>query len=254
MKISILGPLELSEDGVKFRVPGEKLRALVAALALCAGRPATKEQLIDELWPDSPPRNAANSLQGHVARLRKILGEETGRESLRDIVQTSDAGYALALAPQDIDGLKFCEMVNQVGLRPDMDSLNVIAVLTEALSLWRGPALIDTGHGRISRLAYARLAETKLNAYERLFDAQLALGENRALITELEQLHQQHPLRERFCGQLMTALYQAGRQAEALDLYHQLRQRLAVDLGLEPSQALRDKFHGILQQDPALLR
>ncbi|KRV46512.1 hypothetical protein AQ490_11510 [Wenjunlia vitaminophila] len=253
MQVNILGSLEVVDEGISLSIPGEKLRAILAVLALTPGSPVSRDDLIDELWAEEPPRNAENSLQGHIARLRRILAERTGRESLRSIIQTSYSGYTLAIPTHDVDALRFYDLVLHAETVHEEHPRRTVVLLTEALRLWRGPALLDAGHGMICRMAYARLAETRLTAREQLFDAKLKLDMHRSVITELEQLHAQYPLRERFCEQLMTALYRSGRQADALDAYHRTRQRLAQDLGLEPGQALRAKFHEILRQDPALL-
>jgi DNA-binding SARP family transcriptional activator len=253
MQVNLLGSLEVVEDGVPLTIPGEKLRAILAALALTPGTPVSRDDLIDELWSGRPPRNAENSLQGHIARLRRILAERTGKQSLRGVIQTSYSGYVLAVPGHDVDALRFHDLVVHAETAHGQHPRRTVTVLTEALRLWRGPALLDAGHGAICRAACARLAETRLTAREQLFDAKLKLDMHRSIITELEQLHVQYPLRERFCEQLMTALYRSGRQADALDAYHRTRQRLAQDLGLEPGQGLRAKFHEILRQDPALL-
>ncbi|MGP9017240.1 AfsR/SARP family transcriptional regulator [Streptomyces sp. BR1] len=244
--------MEITDGHLTFRIPGEKLRAIVAALALSPGRPVSRHDLIDELWGEDLPRNAENSLQGHVARLRRIIESRTGRDGPRGLIQTSSFGYALSLPERDVDASQFTALVRQATAAHRAPE-RVVRLLTEALALWRGPALLDTGQGMISRLAYTRLTEVRLMAYEHLFDAELDLGLHREVITELQQLHAQYPLRERFCEQLITALYRSGRQAEALDAYHRTRQRLSHSLGLEPGDALRARFQDILRREPATL-
>ncbi|MBD0747731.1 AfsR/SARP family transcriptional regulator [Streptomyces sp. CBMA152] len=253
MKVRLLGSLEITDGHLTFRIPGEKLRAIVAALALSPGRPVSRHDLIDELWGEDLPRNAENSLQGHVARLRRIIESRTGRDGPRGLIQTSSFGYALSLPERDVDASQFTALVRQATTARRASPERAVRLLTEALALWRGPALLDTGQGMISRLAYTRLTEVRLMAYEHLFDAELDLGLHREVITELQQLHAQYPLRERFCEQLITALYRSGRQAEALDAYHRTRQRLSHSLGLEPGDALRARFQDILRREPATL-
>ncbi|RCH65697.1 hypothetical protein DT019_26665 [Streptomyces sp. SDr-06] len=250
MKVRLLGPLELTDGHITFKVPGEKLRALVAALALSPNRPVSRNDLIDELWGEDLPRNAENSLQGHVARLRRVIESRTGHDGLRELVRTSSFGYALALPECDVDATLFESLVREATSAGSGDPDRVVRLLTEALALWRGPALLDAGQGLISRMAYTRLTEIRLTAYEHLFDAELTRGLHREVVTELQQLHAQYPLRERFCEQLITALYRSGRQAEALDAYHRTRRRLSHHLGLEPGEALRARFQGILRQEP----
>ncbi|MFC9244732.1 BTAD domain-containing putative transcriptional regulator [Streptomyces sp. NPDC057136] len=253
MKIYLLGSQELADEHVSLQIPGEKLRAIVATLALSPNRPVSRNDLIDELWGENPPRNAENSLHGHIARLRRILAARTGRDDLRDLIGTSNFSYMLSLPESDIDASLFCDLVRRAAALRASDPAEAVTLLTEGLGLWRGPALLDAGHGMLCRMAYTRLTETRLTAYEQLFDARFALGLHRSIVTELEQLHAQYPLRERFCEQLITALYSSGRQAEALDAYHRTRQRLSHGLGLEPGHALQARFHEILRQDPVRL-
>ncbi|MER5973148.1 BTAD domain-containing putative transcriptional regulator [Streptomyces sp. NPDC001922] len=252
MKIDVLGPLEVSDDGVPVRISGEKLRAIVAVLALSPGRPVSRNDLIDELWGEEPPRNAENSLHGHIARLRRVLAARSGKPDLREIIETSPSGYAL-IDSIEVDAARFEELVRRAELLGD-DALGAAAaLLTEATELWRGPALVDTGHGAICRMAYTRLQQTRITACERLFDVRLKLNQHRSLISDLEQMHAMHPYHERFCAQLITALCRSGRQADALDAYSQMCERLSHSLGLDPGRELQSKFYGILRQDPALL-
>ncbi|MCD0484733.1 AfsR/SARP family transcriptional regulator [Streptacidiphilus sp. ASG 303] len=253
MQISLLGPLEVSEDGRPVRVPGEKLRSIVAVLSLNAGRPVPRSELIDELWDEEPPRSAENSLHGHIARLRRLLAVGAGKGRLRDTVQTSAAGYALALPQEAVDAFRFERLVAEAETVQGTQPARAVELLTGALGLWRGPALLDTGQGLSCRMAYTRLEGVRLTAYEHLFDARLRLGQHRAVVAELEQLHARYPLREHFCEQLITALYRSGRQAEALDTYHRTRRRLADSLGLEPCRSLRTRFQEVLRQDPSLM-
>ncbi|WP_416971094.1 AfsR/SARP family transcriptional regulator [Streptomyces sp. 4F14] len=250
MEIHLLGSLEMTDEHVSLDIPGEKLRAIVATLALTPNRPVSRNDLIDELWGENPPRRAENSLHGHIARLRRIIAARTGTGGLRDLIVTSNFGYALSLPDRHVDALFFCDLVRRAALLQDSAPEDAVRLLTEGLALWRGPALLDTGHGMLCRMAATRFTETRLTAYEQLFDAQFALGMHRWAVTELEQLHAQYPLRERFCEQLITALYRSGRQAEALDAYHRTRQRLSQGLGLEPGHALRARFQQILRQEP----
>jgi SARP family transcriptional regulator, regulator of embCAB operon len=243
----------MKEEGMLVTVPGEKLRSLVAVLALSPGRPVSRSELTDELWGEDLPRSAENSLHGHIARLRRIIAVGTGKRGLRAIVETSAAGYALTVPEDAVDASRFHRQTASAEAVHEARPEEAAELLTRALALWRGPALLDTGQGSICRMAYTRLEETKLTACERLFDIRLRLGQHRSLIPELEQLHARHPLREHFCEQLITALYRSGRQADALDTYHRTREHLSQNLGLEPGHALRAKFHEILRQDPALL-
>lgn len=246
MRINLLGPMELTDDDIRIHLPGEKLRAIMAVLALAPGTSVSFSELIDELWGDRPTRNASNSLQSHIARLRRILAENSGKPHLRELIETTHSGYLLRVDPDAVDSLRFGRIVSDAEERYRGQQERMIELLAGALGLWRGPALLDTGHGLICRTAYVRLEETRLVANEMLIDAKLVLGQHQILVPEIEQLCLQYPLRERFCEQLMTALYLSGRQADALDAFHRTRHKLANDLGLEPAPSLQAKFQEIL--------
>ncbi|MFE0101554.1 AfsR/SARP family transcriptional regulator [Streptomyces sp. NPDC059009] len=156
----------------------------------------------------------------------------------------------LSLPEDDIDASQFCNLTRQAAALHKTAPAHALRLLTRALALWRGTALLDTGQGLISRTAYTRLTETRLTAYEYFFDAAIRLGLHREIVAELYPLHAHHPLRERFCEQLITALYHSGRQAEALEVYHRTRRRLSEQLGIEPGDALRAQFHRVLRREP----
>ena len=123
-------------------------------------------------------------------------------------------------------------------------------MLSEALGLWRGPALADLDEEDFARLEAGRLEELRVAAQEDLIDAELELGRHAALVGELEHLAATHPTRDRFRGQLMLALYRCGRQAEALEVYRAYRLALADELGLDPSPELQELERRMLNQDP----
>ncbi|MBB1245176.1 AfsR/SARP family transcriptional regulator [Streptomyces durbertensis] len=253
MQIGLLGPLAVTDQSVPIAIPGEKLRAVIATLALTPGVTVSSFDLLDELWGERLPRSAANSLQGHIARLRRTLVQHSGKEEMRQVIRTSGPGYLLAVPPESIDASRFVADVERAGRMSAREPEKTIVLLTEALATWRGPALLDTGHGMICRTAAARLEETRLLARELLIDAKLALGGHYEVVSELEQLLSRHPLRERLCEQLMIALYRSGRQADALGTYHRLRQRLSAELGLEPGPGLQGTLAEILRHGADLL-
>ncbi|MFJ8929772.1 MULTISPECIES: BTAD domain-containing putative transcriptional regulator [unclassified Streptomyces] len=242
------------EENIPIQLPGEKLRTIMAALALAPGTPVPALDLLDELWGDQPPKTADNSLQSHVARLRRVLTEQTGKPKTRHVIRTTRSGYLLDVDPADVDALRFSNAVEAAGRRLNADCELAIKLLTDAFSEWRGPALIDTGDGLICRIAYTRLEETRLMGRELFVEAHLRLGRYWQVIPELEQLLTQHPLRERFCEQLMTALYHSGRQADALSAYRRVQHNLDAELGIEPGPGMQRRFRQILHQEGALLR
>ena len=253
MLIEILGPLRIRHGEVSVNVPGKKLRAIIATLALSPGEVVSGAKLLDELWGENPPRTAANTLQGHIARLRRTLVQQTKSQYARDVIRTSSSGYILDVDAENVDALRFTHIVKHVGTRVQSDPEWSIAQLNSALRMWRGVALSDVGHGITCKMAGAHLEGMKLIARELLIEAKAALGLHREVVPELEQLLARYPLRERFCEQLMLALYRSGRQADAISVYHQVRRQLSEDLGLEPGPGMRARLSEILRQEPSLL-
>ncbi|MFD4628992.1 BTAD domain-containing putative transcriptional regulator [Streptomyces sp. NPDC058284] len=253
MQIRLLGPLQVIEGNVPLDIPGEKLRTIMAALALTPGTPVLAVDLLDELWGDRLPKTAENSLQSHIARLRRILARQTGKPSVRNLIRTSHSGYVLDVDAADVDALWFTRAVEMAGRYVNEDFEMVIKLLNDAFAVWRGPALLDAGYGMICRIACARLEETKLIGRELFVEAHLELGRHQQVIPELEQLLTQHPLRERFCEHLMTALYRSGRQADAISTYRRVQHNLSAELGIDPGPGMRKKLREVLQQEDDLL-
>jgi len=176
-----------------------------------------------------------------------VLAERTGEDSTREVVRTFPSGYGLAVARQDVDAQRFRELVARAGAVRTDDPYTAVGLLTDALALWRGAALLDTGQGVICRLAYSSLEQARIEAQEQLLRHKLALGLHDGIVTELEQLQAQHPLRERLAELLMVALYRSGRQADAIAVYQRTRRQLVAELGLEPGEALTATLQAILQ-------
>ncbi|GIH90330.1 BTAD domain-containing putative transcriptional regulator [Planobispora siamensis] len=245
MWFGVLGAVEArSADGLVLAVGGPRVRAVLAMLALDAGRVVTAERLIDGLYGDEPPANAANALQSQISRLRHQLGR-TGA------VEGHPAGYRLPAEPQDVDAHRF-EHLAEAGRRELAAgrAREAAALLREALGLWRGPAFADVGDAPFARGQAARLEELRLGAVEDRIEAGLALGAHRTLVGELRDLVAAHPLRERVRGQLMRALYGGGRQAEALAAYEETRRVLAEELGAEPGADLAALHLAMLRSEP----
>jgi DNA-binding SARP family transcriptional activator len=223
-------------------VRGSKRRALLALLILHANEVVRTDRLVDDLWGEHPPENAAAALQSHVSRLRKHLGA--------DVLVTKPWGYVLRADPQTIDLQLFETLVAEARTLAAQERRER---LRDALAVWRGPALADIASEPALVTEVARLEELRLSALEQRIDADLELGGEPGLVAELESLVAKHPLRERLRGQLILALYRAGRQAEALEAYRETRRVLVEELGIEPSPELRELEQAILRQDPALV-
>jgi DNA-binding SARP family transcriptional activator/ABC-type branched-subunit amino acid transport system substrate-binding protein len=248
----ILGPLEVLDDGRPVDLGGPKQRALLAALLLRANEVVSQDTLIDDLWGESPPATAPKTLQAYVSRLRKALaGANDAVPSAR--LETQGHGYVLRIAPEALDAHVFQRRLEEGRQALTRDDPKLAADrFRQALALWHGPPLADLAYESFAQPEIARLEELRLTALEERIDADLALGRGGELIGELEALVERHPLRERLRGQLMLALYRAGRQAQALQAYQDGRQHLSAELGLEPGESLRRLERQILEQDPEL--
>jgi YVTN family beta-propeller protein len=244
----ILGPLEVTSRGERLPLGGPNQRALLALLILHANESVRRERLIDEIWGDSPPKTAAVSLNGYVSKLRKLF--TNGSEAA---VETRPDGYALRVEPEQLDVNRFEQLVARAReAKANGRSREAEETLTAALGLWRGPPLADLAYADFAQSEIARLEEARVAAVEDRLELELDEGRHGAVIGELEKLASDHPLRERPAALLMLALYRAGRQAEALQAYERTRRLLADELGLEPSETLRELQRRILQRDPEL--
>jgi predicted ATPase/DNA-binding SARP family transcriptional activator len=245
VEVRFFGEFEVVEGGVPVPVPGVKQRTVLALLALHRGQPVSADRLIDVLWGDGKVANPGNALQAQIGQLRRTLGAAA--------IVTSDAGYALGIGPDDVDAVRFEHLVAE-GRRLLEEGEVALAstALGEALRLRRGEPLAEFAYADFADAERAHLAELTLVAIETRVEADLVLGRHGELVGELEALCREHPLRERLWELLMLALYRAGRQAEALRAYGEVRDRLVAELGIDPGPALRDLEARILAQDPSL--
>jgi predicted ATPase/DNA-binding SARP family transcriptional activator len=228
----MLGPLEVrTDDGGLADVPGARLRGLLTALALRPDRVVPKASLVDWIWGEDPPADAANALQRLVSRLRKVLPEGA--------IEGQPDGYRLRVAPDAVDAARFEHLVSAAQARTEDASLRA-RLLREALELWRGAAMQDVGlpDSAAFDAAVIRLEELRLTAAEERADAEITLGRGAELVTELSDLVAAHPVRERLVAALMRALVAAGRDSEALLVYQRAREALADALGVDPSPEL----------------
>jgi DNA-binding SARP family transcriptional activator len=245
MRVQVLGPFHLEDGGRRIAIGGVRQRAVLANLVLRANEVVPSEQLLVELWGEDSPPGAANALQAAISRLRRVL--PAGR------LVTTAPGYMLRVFPAELDAAQFEQLIFE-----GRDALTAgaaaeaVQLLDQAMTLWRGPPLADFRYEPFAQAEIARLEELQLACLEERNEANLALDSAGALTAELGRMVTDHPLRERLRGQLMLALYRSGRQAEALEAYHQLRSTLMEELGLEPSSALRELQAAILRHDPVL--
>jgi len=240
VRIGMLGPLEVRDrDGAPVPVAGARLRTLLIELALAPSKLVPTAHLVDAVWADEPPAGAGNALQALVSRLRRVLPEV--------MVESHPAGYRLLIDPGAVDVTRFERLVADGRAALPDEPARAASTLREALSLWRGPALLDVAGMDFFQPILTRLDELWLTATEGRVEADLQLGRGAELVTELTALVAEHPLRERLVSALMRAMSQAGRPAEALTVYERTRQTLADQLGADPSPELSAVHTAVLR-------
>ncbi|MFI6511096.1 BTAD domain-containing putative transcriptional regulator [Streptosporangium sp. NPDC050855] len=242
VRVELLGPFAVRTcDGAVVEVPGVRLRALLAALALEPGRIVSRTRLVDWIWGRRPPADEANALQALVSRLRRVLPD--------GVIEAEAGGYRLAVPPDAVDVCRFEHLVGRARATgpAELSGLAGLAGLAEradllrsALALWRGTAMADIAlrDSDAFDAAVARLEELHVTALGDRVDADIRLGRGSELVPELTGLVAAHPLREGFVAALMRALAEAGRTTEALTVYRRTRELLAEELGTDPSAEL----------------
>jgi DNA-binding SARP family transcriptional activator/basic membrane lipoprotein Med (substrate-binding protein (PBP1-ABC) superfamily) len=244
LELRVLGPLEARLEGGPIQLGGAKQRSVLAVLLLRAGEVVPVQRLVDELWPDEPPVSATHTLEVYVSRLRQLFNGY-GPSLVR-----RGGGYVLDLGTAKLDSRDFEELAQAVSEAAASGDHRLVAALAkDALAVWRGVPLADVALGPCARSEVERLEEAALRVHELRIDAELALGRHEAVVGELRMLVAESPYRERFVVQLMLALYESGRHAEALDAYERFRRRLDEDLGLQPSVELQQLSARIVRQE-----
>ena len=233
MDLRLLGPIEASVDGRPVTLGPPKQRAVLAMLALEAGRTVSSDRLVDGLWGDEPPASAPKMVQLYVSQLRRLM-EGNGAEIVR-----RGRGYELQLSDGGVDVAQFMGLVERGQPR-------------EALALWRGDALADLVDEPFAASEISQLDELRLRAVELAIDADLEAGRHAEVIGELDALVAAHPFRESLHAKRMLALYRAGRQSDALAAYRDARQTLVEEIGVEPGAELQRLQRAVLEQDPSL--
>jgi len=260
----LLGPLEASVDGGKVPLGGIKQRAVLGYLLLQANRVVAVSELLEALWGGgTEPRTARRILQNAVWRLRGILPAGSPQRDSVDFrsadapsspkLLTREPGYILEVDLGDVDLYVFRK--HAATGREELakgDPVAASGILREALDLWRGPVLADLAEAGIAWPDLVATQNSRLDALDDYFQAELACGRHHAIVGDLEKLLESHPLREATCAQLMLALYRSGRQVDALSLYEQVRCDLVENLGVDPGLKLRDLQRAILNHDPSL--
>lgn len=243
MDFMVLGPLRARQGEQPVQLSAPMPRMLLGVLLTRANTPVPVDLLVDALWAGERDPRAAKKLQLHVHRLRRLLGDP-------ERIRFDNGGYTLRVHPGELDAERF-ESALAEGTDIE-EPARAVGVLRTALRLWRGDPFSDITDLPLLRAEADRLTERRLTGLAQLYCAELACGHANAIIPELGELAARHPMREQLQGLLMTALYQAGRQAEALEVYHRTRSALVEQLGLEPGNDLQRLERAILTGDPML--
>jgi predicted ATPase/DNA-binding SARP family transcriptional activator len=242
LSVEVLGRVTVRRDGVPSAVPAGLTTELLVRLALDAGAPVRAERLLAELWPAAPGVRP-NTLQAKVSQLRRALGDPAalpgGAES-----------YRLAVAPEAVDALEALRLAVEGAARLAAgDATEAAATCAKGLALFGPEVLPAVGTAEWALPHRARLAEARLRLTEDGLAARLALGAAGELVGELEALVAEHPLREGLWSLLVTALYRAGRQSDALAAHRRITTLLADELGVDPGPALAAVGRKVLDQD-----
>jgi DNA-binding SARP family transcriptional activator/tetratricopeptide (TPR) repeat protein len=236
-RLQLLGPVQLFHGDVPVPIGGPGVRGLLALLALKPGKVVGLDDIIDALWGHNPPATARTIVHGNVSHLRRILREVDGPSIL-----TTPPGYRLDIEPDRIDVHRVRTLLEHASAATPETAA---ALLAEALALWQGPAL----GGVPDSLQAPELEDLRLAVHGARVDADLGLGRHAELIVELSPIVRADPLAERTAGQLMRALYHAGRRGDALELYRTVSRATLRTLGVEPGAELRWLHERVLNDD-----
>ncbi|MGW0930732.1 AfsR/SARP family transcriptional regulator [Streptomyces sp. NPDC002644] len=256
MKFAVLGPLSLTGPGGSLLPTPPKTRQLLALLVLHANSLVTLDTCVRELWGDSSPRSAVQSVHTRVFQIRQALsGDLTGpttAESKR-ILETHHQGYSLHIEKGNLDlDVLDAHMARFRLARPRNDDLEISTELRSALGLWRGRPLVNIRQGPCIQARVAGLEDLRMTTLEQCIEAELRLGMHHRLLSELRTLVSQYPVHENLHAQYMVALYRSGRTAEALGTYQRLHRTLTRELGIEPSHRMRQLQTAVLTESEVL--
>ena len=248
--VRVLGPLQVIVDDVPADVGGPRQRCVLARLIAEHGRVVSADRLIQDVYADEAPPQALAAVQSYVSHLRRALEPGRPARAPSGVLVTSPPGYAIQLGQDAVDAWSFEDEIHQAAGLDDPAAMQ--SRLSSALASWRGTAFQEFGGMAWADLEASRLEELRLMATERLANAALRLGRAAQAVADLDRLTAEHPLREEAWRLLALALYQSGRQGDALSALRRARARLAADLGVDPGPALRELEGDILAQAPRL--
>jgi DNA-binding SARP family transcriptional activator len=253
MELGVLGTLSVRVGSIRKAPSAPKLRNVLAMLLVHADQVVPVSVLMRELWDDEPPLSSLTTLQTYILNLRKMFvsaTEMSPAEVAKDVLITQAGGYMFRSNVGKLDFREYHELVaaGREALSGGDDNVGVWR-LSEALRLWRGPALVDIPMGRVLESKRCQFEESRLVVLEYLVDAELRLGMHREVLAELAALTVENPLHEGLHTQYMRALHLSGRRAQALEVFHRLRGNLVGELGLEPELPAQRVHQAILNSE-----
>jgi DNA-binding SARP family transcriptional activator len=243
LRIRCLGPLEALRGGQPVKLGGPRQRLVLAHLLIRPNETVAVERLIRDVWDDDAPQTARGSVQTYISHLRRALGA--------DRIASNGQGYTVRVRSEEFDRSQFDALVAEGQRLRTTEPDRAATILRDALDLWRGPPFADLADAASLQPEITRLTEARMAVLEARIGADLDAGRDLELVGELEALVAANPLRERLWGQLMLALYRAGRQGDALAAFERVRGLLSDELGVDPSDELRALHRQVLQQESA---
>lgn len=250
LRFEILGDVRVLRNAEPVDLGPAKQRAVLAVLLLQPGRPVPTHQIVDAVWGDEPPENGANVVQKYVAGLRRVLDPDRAPRTPGELLALTGSGYVLRTAEASVDADEFQTALAVADThRRAGRSAEASEALRAALALWRGEALSGLS-GPVFEAARTRLAEARATAWEKWSEIEVAMGHQTQVIPDLARLVEEFPLREGLRAQLMIALHQAGRQAEALAVFRDARSYFLDEFGAEPGERMQEAHRKILRGEP----
>ncbi|WP_199515414.1 BTAD domain-containing putative transcriptional regulator [Nucisporomicrobium flavum] len=247
LEYQLLGELRALRGDEALELGPAKQRAVLAVLLLNAGRPVPVHQIVDAVWGDEPPENGANVVQKYVAGLRRVLDPDRSPRTPGDLLALTTGGYVLHTGPEAIDADRFQAGLATASTQRKAGQLaEATETLRRSLALWRGEALAGLS-GPVFDAARTRLTEAKATAWEKWAEIEVARGNHTGVMPDLVRLVEEFPLREGLRAQLMIALHQDGRQAEALAAFRDAREYFLEEFGAEPGEKMQETHRRILR-------
>ncbi len=254
IRIELLGPLSVRINHTPVMPRAAKPRQVLALLALNAGRVVTVSTLMEELWGNRQPPSALTTLQTYILESRRRIAAAMGPDhDPKWILVTRHDGYMLDFPTDNIDVMRFERLAEAGRAAAEIEDHGLASeLLSRALAVWRGSALVDVRKGSVLELEAMVLEEGRLAVLGRRIETDLAIGRHADILGELAALSARHPLNENLSAQFITALYRTGHTARALQAFQRLRNSLVNELGIEPSARLQRLQHAVLSRDPSL--